>query len=699
MAEIVQCSNCGKKLKLKAPAAGKKLRCPGCKEPFVPAGKSSGARKKSSHPASDFDDYGADDDFGGDGDDDYGAPSRPRRSAGKQKKGKEGATKKQSKTPLIAGIAIVGIGLAGGLVYMLVSSNTGESTASSDPPAVDAAEADVASPDTDTDSAADTESATASAGVPQATGGVSPAAANSVSPAAANSGVELAWLPPTSEAVVSIDIGRLLGGPLGQLLQNPMVESQIEKFTMQTGFGPGDVQSVTLGVGGISDAVNAGRPPKPEDLPIIAVVRVTTSVELSKLQSAIPGAESVTDGQVTFLRVPQDPPVAVWLADSTTAVIGSEEMVKKSAAFTTPPAGIDAELFAGDSAIQVLFSPSDPDGIFRHPEVKLPPFGPPAAMALANHFLATANGASLGVDLTDDIAFSMAARCGDAAAAQRMVELLKASAEESKAQAEQQADQLPAMLAPLIAINKTLTDSQKIEATGDICKISMAAPDGGKQLGMFIPMIPMMIAPAMQQARFAAQSTQEKNNLKIMSIGLHNFNDVYGRFPKSTSRNEAGDALLSWRVHLLPFVGHEDLYNQFALEEPWDSPANRPLADQMPDIFRSKTDVLDPGHTVYQVPVGPGAAFEDETEIRMRDFTDGTSNTIMIVEVAPDRAVIWTQPADYTFDPEGSLDGLERIGEDGFKAAFVDGHVETLSEVKGDLKPLFTRNGGEVINR
>ncbi|MCP4508478.1 MAG: DUF1559 domain-containing protein, partial [Fuerstiella sp.] len=159
------------------------------------------------------------------------------------------------------------------------------------------------------------------------------------------------------------------------------------------------------------------------------------------------------------------------------------------------------------------------------------------------------------------------------------------------------------------------------------------------------------------------------------------------------------DALLSWRVHLLPFVGHEDLYNQFALEEPWDSPANRPLADQMPDIFRSKTDVLDPGHTVYQVPVGPGAAFEDETEIRMRDFTDGTSNTIMIVEVAPDRAVIWTQPADYTFDPEGSLDGLERIGEDGFKAAFVDGHVETLSEVKGDLKHLFTRNGGEVINR
>ncbi len=428
-------------------------------------------------------------------------------------------------------------------------------------------------------------------------------------------------------------------------------------------------------------------------------MRARTSVDIATLQSVIPNAQSVTEGQMSYLRVPEDPPVAIWLADSTTAVVGVEDIVKQAASFTTPPSGIDAALFDGTSAIQIVFSPSNPNAIFRHPQAIIPPLGPPAALQLAKHFLATANGASLGLDLTSDLGFSMAARCSDAAAAQQMVKLLTASADESKAQAEAQMAQLPPMLAPLMTLNKTLTDSRKIDANGDMCKMSMSAPGGGDQIAAFLPMLPMMLGPAMQQAQTAARAAQPRENLRTMAMALHNFHDVYGRFPKSASRNESGDTLLSWRVHLLPFLGHEDLYNQFVLEEPWDSTTNRPLVEKMPDVFRTKTADLQPGHTVYQVPVGAGAAFEDGEGIRIRDFTDGTVNTILIVEVAPDQSVFWTQPDDFAFDPDNPQEGLGEVGPEGFRAAFVDGTVGTVTHTAASLKALFTRNGGEEVSR
>ena len=686
MAEVVQCSNCGKRLKLKAPAAGKKLRCPGCKEPFVAAGKSGGGKKKRQPPADDYDDYGSDDDFASEGDDDdFGAPTRPARSGAKGKKGRKTPAKTKSKTPLIAGIAILGLGLVGGLVYMFVFANGGDSTVDTESPADEVAAGD----DTEAEAGADTE--------PEADS--SDAAAAVASSNSQDGGVNLAWLPASSEAVVRVDIARLVDGPLGQLLQNPMVGPQIEQFKQQTGFGPEDVESITVGVGGISDAVGRGRPPSPTDLPVIVVVRAKNSVDIGTLQSVIPNAESVTDGKMSYLRIPEDPPVAIWLADATTAVVGIEDVVRKSASSTTSPSGIDAALFDGISAIQVVFSPSNPDAIFRHPQAVIPPLGAPAGLALAKHFLATANGASLGIDLTSDLGFSMAAKCSDAAAAQQMVKLLQDSAEESKEQAEAQMAQLPPMLAPLMTLNKTLTDSQKIEARGDICKMSMSAPGGGDQIAAFIPMLPMLIGPAMQQAQSAAQATQQQNNMKIMALALHNFHAVYGRFPKSTSRNESGDPLLSWRVHLLPFLGHEDLYDQFVLEEAWDSTTNRPLADQMPDVFRTQNADVEPGHTVYQVPVGPGAAFEDNKELRMRDFTDGTSNTIMIVEVSPEQAVFWTQPGDLAFDPDNPQEGLGEVGPDGFRAVFVDGALGTVTQTADSLKALFTRDGGEAVSR
>ena len=82
MPSVVQCTNCGKKLKMKQPSPGKKLRCPSCKEPFIPRAakkKTPGGSKKKRRPApvdDEFDDFG--DDFADEGygdEDDYGQPA------------------------------------------------------------------------------------------------------------------------------------------------------------------------------------------------------------------------------------------------------------------------------------------------------------------------------------------------------------------------------------------------------------------------------------------------------------------------------------------------------------------------------------------------------------------------------------------------------------------------------------------------
>src|SRR5690606_33504900 len=108
----------------------------------------------------------------------------------------------------------------------------------------------------------------------------------------------------------------------------------------------------------------------------------------------------------------------------------------------------------------------------------------------------------------------------------------------------------------------------------------------------------------LSQAKDAGRKVQVFNNLKQMGLAMHNYHDSKGQFP-------AGDqGGLSWRVHLLPLLGHEELYRQFKLDEPWDSAHNKPLIEKRPDVYwhPAVTD-LPPGMTVYVAPVGPGTLF------------------------------------------------------------------------------------------
>lgn len=199
-------------------------------------------------------------------------------------------------------------------------------------------------------------------------------------------------------------------------------------------------------------------------------------------------------------------------------------------------------------------------------------------------------------------------------------------------------------------------------------------------------------------ARRQAGQSQGLNNLKQIGLAFHNFADTYGSFPPSAGY--AGDTpLLSWRVYLLPFLGQQPLYQQFRLDEPWDSEHNRELIEKMPAVFRAPNVATPPGYTPYVVPTGDGLLFGGRTGIPFQQITDGTSNTVLAIETTAEKAVPWTKPGDLAIDPKNPLAGLLG-GSERFAVLFADGSVRTFS---GKIDPqrflkLLTPAGGEPID-
>lgn len=87
-----------------------------------------------------------------------------------------------------------------------------------------------------------------------------------------------------------------------------------------------------------------------------------------------------------------------------------------------------------------------------------------------------------------------------------------------------------------------------------------------------IAILVALLLPAVQQAREAARRTQCKNNLKNIGLALHNYHDVYDRFPSTVWASNTnnlntgcpGWALargFSWRVSILPYIDQAPLFN------------------------------------------------------------------------------------------------------------------------------------------
>jgi hypothetical protein len=231
----------------------------------------------------------------------------------------------------------------------------------------------------------------------------------------------------------------------------------------------------------------------------------------------------------------------------------------------------------------------------------------------------------------------------------------------------------------------------------------------GSAVGVSAPLSVGLLVPATLNAQRAARRAQASNNLKQIGLSLHNYHDAFKAFPAAYSVDASGKPLLSWRVHVLPLLEQYDLYQQFHLDEPWDSEHNKQLIPRMPAVFRSPNSKAEPGKTVYVgirhedgLLAPPAESQKGQSGppkgTRFFQVTDGLSKTLLAVEASDESAVIWTKPDDLVPDKDGPLKGIIGLRPGGFNALFGDGYVRFISANadRAALRAAMTKSGGEV---
>ena len=207
--------------------------------------------------------------------------------------------------------------------------------------------------------------------------------------------------------------------------------------------------------------------------------------------------------------------------------------------------------------------------------------------------------------------------------------------------------------------------------------------------------------PAVLSARTAARRSQAMNQLKQIGIAMHNYHDVHKSFPAPVMIGPDGETTHSWRVAILPYLDQKTLYDQYKFDEPWDSEHNKKLLAKIPDIFRHPLDKDDSTNTSFFALVGKNTLMgEGKLGMKLHDVTDGTSNTLMIVEAQRD--IPWTKPEDISY-PQDRSKALPTLGEwfkGGFLAVLGDGSVNFISSnaEKATLQNLIERNDRNPID-
>ena len=184
------------------------------------------------------------------------------------------------------------------------------------------------------------------------------------------------------------------------------------------------------------------------------------------------------------------------------------------------------------------------------------------------------------------------------------------------------------------------------------------------ELLVVIAIIAILIAlllPAVQQAREAARRSECKNNLKQMGLAIHNYHDTYRILPPGfnvdlvVANTSTGNGGLGWSGSILPGLDQANLYNTIDFNADWGTGANEDACATYLSVYRcpSDTTVSHRNHDGIdaRVPTSYLACFSGtrssdseanvtdadgifflNSSIRMRDLTDGSSNTIGVGE-------------------------------------------------------------------
>ena len=255
----------------------------------------------------------------------------------------------------------------------------------------------------------------------------------------------------------------------------------------------------------------------------------------------------------------------------------------------------------------------------------------------------------------------------------------------AKAKAAKDDPSLPAEASPFLPLGEQILDGTKLTQTGDVLSLVVARPAGLEDL-------PTLARPVIGEAAKKKRETTARNDLKQIGLAMHKYYDSYRNFP-ANDRGDAEAVGLSWRVHILPYLDAAPLYNEFHMDEPWDSEHNKALISRMPKTYGASAE----GKTSIHVFVGEGTPFGGKP-FSLSEVTDGTSNTILCVRAGEDTADIWTKPGGLTFDKADPLAALGNIG-DFFHVGFMDGSVRRLPKTidAATLGNLILHNDGNPV--
>ena len=189
-----------------------------------------------------------------------------------------------------------------------------------------------------------------------------------------------------------------------------------------------------------------------------------------------------------------------------------------------------------------------------------------------------------------------------------------------------------------------------------------------------------MMLPAVQATREAARRTQSMNNQRQVALALLNYESANGEFPPAYTVDADGNPLLSWRVAILPYLEEQELYDSFNHDEPWDSEHNIKLLERMPLTLKNPSTGGEPGWTDYVTPLSDDSILTPGVGAGFADITDGSSNTIMVMEVGQSQQVPWTSPRDIEIDTLESLD-LDNGHPGTVLVTMADGSTHAISKL------------------
>lgn len=206
-----------------------------------------------------------------------------------------------------------------------------------------------------------------------------------------------------------------------------------------------------------------------------------------------------------------------------------------------------------------------------------------------------------------------------------------------------------------------------------------------------------VLVPLYRMARLRAQRLESANNLHQIGIALHNYHDVWNTFPPAHVCDASGNPVHSWRVLISPFIQASSFYDRYSFAEPWNGTNNSQLANMLRGCWRAPGDPKSSVMTSYVAIVGPGTVWPGQQSATLTSIADGTSNTIMVVEISHSD-IHWMEPRDLPIEElEVWLDPNHkpRLGGEiqGGLVTLADGSVRylprnvTIKELRALLSP------------